>query len=62
VVGNERLRQLLVDQEITFQRTKTWQGVQRPARVAKLDRIEFVVEHQPTRVSAFDEGPVELSV
>jgi hypothetical protein len=62
VVGNERLRQLLVDQEIAFQRTKTCKESNDPARDAKLDRIEFVVEHHPTRVSAFDEGPVELSV
>jgi hypothetical protein len=36
-IGRERLRQLLVDQEITFQRTKTWKESNDPARDANLN-------------------------
>jgi len=60
-VGRERLRQLLVANNITFQRTKTWKESTDPDRDAKLDRIEHVLEHHPTRTFAFDEfGPLNL--
>lgn len=62
-IGRERLRQLLVAHDITFQRTKTWdvERVQRSARDAKLDRIDHVLAHHPDRVFAFDEfGPLVI--
>ena len=60
-VGRERLRQLLVDNDITFQRTKTWKESNDPNRDAKLDRIEYVLEHHPTNTFAFDEfGPLSI--
>ena len=54
-VGRERCRQLLIDNDITFQRTKTWKESNDPDRDAKLDRIEHVLEHHPDRTFAFDE-------
>ncbi len=59
VVGHERLRQILVAHDVTFQRTKTWKESNDPDRDIKLDRIEHVVEHYPDRCFAFDEfGPL----
>ncbi|MCB1271008.1 MAG: helix-turn-helix domain-containing protein, partial [Microthrixaceae bacterium] len=52
-IGRERLRQLLVANDITFQRTKTWKESNEPDRDAKLDRIEYVLEHHPDRTFAF---------
>jgi transposase len=61
VVGRERLRQLLHANQITFQRTKTWKESTDPDRDAKLARIEYVTEHFPDRVFAFDEfGPLSI--
>ena len=60
-IGRERLRQLLVVHDITFQRTKTWKESNDPDRDAKLDRIEHALEHQPDRTFAFDEfGPLAI--
>ena len=60
-VGRERLRQILDKHGITFQRTKTWKESNDPARDAKLDRIESVLEHHPDRCFAFDEfGPLAI--
>lgn len=60
-IGRERLRQLLVEADVTFQRTKTWKESNDPDRDAKLDRIEQVLEHQPDRTFAFDEfGPLAI--
>jgi transposase len=60
-IGRERLRQLLVANDITFQRTKTWKESNDPDRDAKLDRIEHVLEHHPDRTFAFDEfGPLAI--
>jgi transposase len=60
-IGRERLRQLLIDHDITFQRTKTWKASNDPDRDAKLDRIEHVLEHHPERTFAFDEfGPLAI--
>ena len=60
-IGRERLRQLLVEHDITFQRTKTWKESNDPDRDAKLDRIEHVLEHHPDRTFAFDEfGPLVI--
>jgi hypothetical protein len=60
-VGRERLRQLLREHEITFQRTKTWKESNDPDREVKLARIEHVTTHFPQRVFAFDEfGPLVI--
>src|SRR2546429_7641101 len=39
VVGRERLRQLLRDNGVSFQRTRTWKESRDPDKEAKLDRI-----------------------
>jgi transposase len=58
-IGRERARRLLADQEITFQRTKTWKESPDPDREAKLARIEAVLTEHPDRTFAFDEfGPL----
>ncbi len=60
-IGRERLRQLLAANGVTFQRTKTWKESNDPDRDAKLDRIEYVLEHHPDRTFAFDEfGPLNI--
>ena len=57
----ERLRQILAERDITFQRTKTWKESNDPDRDAKLDRIEEVLEGRPERCFAFDEfGPLSV--
>ncbi len=61
VIGRERLRQILEDHEVTFQRTKTWKESNDPDKEAKLDRIEEVITNHPDRVFAFDEfGPLAI--
>jgi transposase len=40
-IGRERLRQLLHERGISFQRTRTWKESADPDRDAKLDRIEW---------------------
>lgn len=58
-IGRERARQLLVDREISFQRTKTWKESTDPDRDAKLARIEAAINDHPDRTFAFDEfGPL----
>jgi transposase len=60
-LSKERLRQILDDHEITFQRTKTWKESNDPDKEAKLDRIEEVIMAFPERTFAFDEfGPLAL--
>ena len=60
-IGRERVRQLLADHEITFQRTKTWKESPDPEREAKLARIEQVIGEHPDRTFAFDEfGPLTI--
>jgi transposase len=60
-IGRERLRQILVAHDVTFQRTKTWKESNDPNRDAKLDRIEHVLERHPDRTFAFDEfGPLAI--
>jgi len=60
-IGRERLRQLLCDSDITFQRTKTWKESNDSDRDTKLDRIEAVLDQHPDRVFAFDEfGPMAI--
>ena len=60
-IGRERLRQILHDHDITFQRTRTWKESRDPAKDAKLDRIEEVTTQFPDRCFAFDQfGPLSI--
>lgn len=60
-VGRERLRQILLAQHITFQRTRTWKESTDPDTDAKLDRIEHVLTEHPDRTFAFDQfGPLSI--
>jgi hypothetical protein len=60
-VGRERLRQLLRQQGISFQRTRTWKESSDPDKDAKLDRIEHVTAAFPDRCFAFDQfGPLSI--
>ena len=60
-VGRERLRQILIAEGITFQRTKTWKESPDPLKEEKLTRIEWALEHQRERTFAFDEfGPLTI--
>jgi len=60
-IGRERCRQILADNHVTFQRTKTWKETNNPGRDAKLDRIEHVMTMFPNRCFAFDEfGPLNI--
>jgi transposase len=60
-VGRERLRQILGDAGVTFQRTKTWKESPDPLKDQKLDRIEWLLEHVRGRTFAFDEfGPLTI--
>lgn len=54
-VSRERLRQILAEGHITFQRTKTWKESPDPLREEKLARIEYLLEHEWDRTFAFDE-------
>jgi transposase len=60
-IGRERLRQVLHERGISFQRTRTWKESTDPDRDAKLDRIEYVTSHFPQRCFAFDQfGPLPI--
>jgi len=60
-VSVERLRQILAEEEITFQATKTWKESTDPRREEKLARIEEVLTHHRDRTFAFDEfGPLAI--
>jgi transposase len=60
-IGRERLRQLLHERGISFQRTRTWKESTDPGREGKLDRIEYVTTHFPGRCFAFDQfGPLSI--
>jgi transposase len=59
-IGRERLRQLLREHRVSFQRTRTWKESRDPDKDAKLDRIEEVTRRFPDRCFAFDQfGPVD---
>jgi transposase len=61
IVSRERLRQILAEEQVTFQRTKTWKESPDPLREQKLARIEWLLEHQRDRTFAFDEfGPLAI--
>ncbi|MCU1649896.1 MAG: hypothetical protein JWQ60_1045 [Pseudonocardia sp.] len=60
-VRRERLRQLLREHRVSFQRTRTWKESTGPDKDAKLDRIEEVTSRFPHRCFAFDQfGPVSI--
>jgi transposase len=60
-IGRERLRQILREHRVSFQRTRTWKESTDPDKEAKLDRIEYVTSHFPTRCFAFDQfGPLSI--
>jgi transposase len=60
-IGRERLRQILHERGMSFQRTRTWKESADPDRDAKLDRIEHVTTHFPDRCFAFDQfGPLSI--
>jgi len=54
-IGRERLRRLLRERGLSFQRTRTWKESTDPDKEAKLDRIEHVTSHYLTRCFAFDQ-------
>ena len=61
IIGRERLRQILHERGISFQRTRTWKESTDPDRDAKLDRIEHVTSAYPDRCFAFDQfGPLSV--
>jgi transposase len=61
MIGRERLRQILIAEGITFQRTKTWKESPDPLKEEKLARIEYLLEHERDRTFAFDEfGPLTI--
>jgi len=61
VIGRERLRLILREHYVSFQRTRTWKESTDPDKDAKLDRIEYVTSHFPMRCFAFDQfGPLSI--
>jgi transposase len=60
-VRRERLRQILREAKISFQRTRTWKESSDPDKDRKLDRIEEVIRRFPARCFAFDQfGPLSI--
>ena len=60
-IGRERLRQILRERGISFQRTRTWKESKDPDKDTKLDRIEEVTARFPDRCFAFDQfGPLSI--
>ncbi len=60
-IGRERLRQILIAEGITFQRTRIWKESSDPLKELKLARIEWLLEHARGRTFAFDEfGPLTI--
>jgi hypothetical protein len=53
--SSRRLRQLLRDNQVSWQRTRTWQESKNPDFDVKLDRIELVTSEFPQRCFAFDQ-------
>jgi hypothetical protein len=53
-IGRERLRQILRENGISFQRTRIWKESEDPDKEIKLDRIEQVTSRFPDRCFAFD--------
>jgi phage antirepressor YoqD-like protein len=61
-IGRERLRQLLRERRVSFQRTRTWKESRDPDKDAKLDRIEEVTSRFPNRCFAFDLREIKTAV
>ena len=60
-IGRERLRQILREHHISFQRTRTWKESTDPDKDTKLDRIDYVTSHFLDRCFAFDQfGPLSI--
>ena len=60
-VSRERLRQILAEEKITFQKTKTWKESNDPLKEEKLARIEHLLERERDRTFSFDEfGPLAI--
>ncbi|MDP9222567.1 MAG: helix-turn-helix domain-containing protein [Actinomycetota bacterium] len=60
-ISRERLRQILAEEDITFQKTKSWKESPDPDKEGKLARIDKAIEACPERVVAFDElGPLTV--
>nr|MDT0662618.1 IS630 family transposase [Micromonospora sp. DSM 115978] len=60
-IGRERVRRILHEHNISFQRTRTWKTSTDPAYDAKLDRIDEVTSRFPDRCFAFDQfGPLSI--
>jgi transposase len=60
-IGRERLRLILREHHISFQRTRTWKESTDPDKESKLDRIELVTGHFLMRCFAFDQfGPLSI--
>jgi len=60
-VSIERLRQILAEEQITFQATKTWKESPDPLREQKLEVIEDLLVNRRDRTFAFDEfGPLAI--
>jgi transposase len=60
-IGRERVRRILREHQISFQRTRTWKTSTDPDYDAKLDRIEEVMSRFPDRCFAFDQfGPLSI--
>ena len=60
-LGREGLRCLLARRGVTFQRISAWKESTDPDYDTKLDRIEYLLEHAPGRVFAFDQfGPLGI--
>ena len=60
-IGRERLRQILHERGVSFQRTRTWKESTDPDRDAELDRIGHVTSAYPDRCFASGEfGPLSI--
>ena len=60
-IGRERLRQIVHERGMSFQRTRTWKESTDPDRDAELDRIEHVTSAYPDRCFAFGQfGPLSI--
>jgi transposase len=61
MIGRERLRQVLRENGVSFQRTRTRKESTDPDKDAKLDQIEQVTRRFPDRCFAFDQfGPLSI--
>ena len=62
-ISRERLRQILVEESVTFQSVKTWKSSKDPKFAEKLRRLEELTnrQHNPPIVVSVDEmGPISL--